>query len=155
MLHDSQIAKSFQISKTKCSYLVSFGIAPQFRQELVDGTKQSPFISLSLDESLNDIIQEDQIDVIIRFWNVVAEKLEVRCMDSKFLKRPNAINLLNKHLEAIKSLTFSKKWIQLSMDGSNTNWEAFRLLKEHQKEEAESSLFCVENCSLHVIHSTF
>ena len=30
-------------------------------------------------------------------------------MDSKFLKRPNAINLLNELLEAMKSLTFSKK----------------------------------------------
>ena len=95
MFHDSQIARSFQLSTTKCSYLVNFGIASQFCQELVDGTKRSPFISVSFDESLNDVLQKEQIDVIIRFWNVIAEKIEVCYMGSKFLKRPNAINLLN------------------------------------------------------------
>ena len=95
------------------------------------------------------------MDVIIRFWNAIAKKIEVRSMDSKSLKRPNAINLLNKLLEAIKSLTFSKKMIQLSMDGPNTNWEVFRLLKEHQNEEEEPSLFCGGSCRLHVIHGAF
>ena len=111
MFHDSQIAKSFQLSKTKCSYLVNYGIAPHFQQELVVSTKQSPYISLSFDESLNDILQEEQMDVIIRFWNAIAEKIEVRYLDSKFLKRPNAINLLNKLLEAMKNLPLSKKII--------------------------------------------
>ena len=80
MFDDSQIAKSFQLSKTKYSYLVNFGIAPQFRQELADDTKQSPFISVSFDESLNDVLQKKQMNVIIRFWNAIAEKIEVRCM---------------------------------------------------------------------------
>ena len=60
------------------------------------------------------------MDVIIRFLNAIAEKIEVHYLDSKFLKRPNAINLLNKLLEAMKSLPLSKKLIQLSMDGPNT-----------------------------------
>ena len=137
------------------SCLVNFGIAPQSCQELVDGTKQSPFISVSFDESLNDILQKEQMDVIIRFWNAIAEKIEVHYMDLKFLKRPNAIYLLNELLEAMESLTFFKKLIQLSMDQPNTNWEVFRLLKEHQNKEEEPSLFRVGNCSLHVMHGAF
>ena len=74
MFHGSQIAKLFQLSKTKCSYLVNFGIAPQLREELVDGTKQSPFLSVSFNESLNEVLQNKQMDVIIRFWNAIAEK---------------------------------------------------------------------------------
>ena len=141
MFHNSQIAKLFQPSKTKCSYLVNFSIAPQFRQELVDGTKQSPFISVSFGESLNDILQKEQMNVIIRFWNAIAEKIEVCYLDSKFLKRPNATDLLNELPEAMKSLTFSKKLIQLSMDGSNTNWEVFRLLKEHKAKKKSHHFF--------------
>ena len=56
-------------------------IAPQFRQGLVDGMEQSPFISVSFDESLNDILQEEQMDVIIRFWNVLGEKIDVCYVD--------------------------------------------------------------------------
>ena len=90
------------------------------------------------------------MDVMIRFWNAIAEKIEVRYTDSKFLKKPNAINLLNELLEAMKSPT-----IQLSMDGPKTNWEVFRLIKEHQNKEEEQSLFCVGSCSLRVIHGAF
>ena len=49
------------------------------------------------------------MDVIIRFWIAIAEKIELHKRDSESLKRHNAINLLNKLLEAMKSLTFPKK----------------------------------------------
>ena len=65
MFHDSQIAKSIQLSKTKCSSLVNYGITPHFQQELVVSTKQSPYISLLFDKTLNDILQEEQMDVMI------------------------------------------------------------------------------------------
>ena len=96
---------------------------PHFQQELVVSTKQSPYISLSFDESLNDVLQEKQMDVVIHFWNAIAKKIEVHYLDSKFLKRPNAINLLNKLLEAMNTFPLSKKLIQLSMDGPDTNWQ--------------------------------
>ena len=42
----------------------------------------------------------------------------------------------------MKSLTFSKKNDSaVYMDGPNTNWEVFGLLKEHQNEEEQPSLF--------------
>ena len=41
------------------------------------------------------------------------------------------------------------------MDGPNTNWEVFRLLKGHQNKEEEPSLFCVGSCSLHVTNGAF
>ena len=53
----------------------------------------------------------------------------------------------------MKSLTFSKKNDSaVYMDRPNTNWEVFGLLKEHQNEEEQPSLFCVGSCRLLVIH---
>ena len=35
MFPDSQIAKQFQCGKTKCSYLINFGLAPYFKEKLM------------------------------------------------------------------------------------------------------------------------
>ena len=67
MFPDSQIAKPFQLSKTKCAYYVVFGLAPYFKAFLVKDIKLPPFYSLSFDESLNNKLQEEQMDISIRF----------------------------------------------------------------------------------------
>ena len=54
MFPDSQVAKSFQLLKTKCAYYVVFGLAPYFKELLVKDIKLSPFYLLSFDESLNN-----------------------------------------------------------------------------------------------------
>lgn len=154
MFGDSQIAKSFQLSRTKCSYLLNFGIAPYFRQEIINLVKGAEFFSISFDESLNDVIQEEQMDIIIRFWDTKNNETSVRYIESRFLKRPNANNLLIELLEALKSFP-NEKLIQLSMDGPNTNWEVLRLLQENRTENEAPSIINIGSCSLHVIHGAF
>ena len=60
MLPDSQIAKQFQCGKTKCSYVINFGLAPYFQGQLmkklqVPGTKYV----ISFHESLNKVLQKE------------------------------------------------------------------------------------------------
>ena len=45
MFPDSQVAKSFQLSKTKCVYYVVFGLAPSFKEPLIKDIKLWPFYS--------------------------------------------------------------------------------------------------------------
>ena len=39
MFMDSQIAKNFQMSRTKMTYLINFAIAPYFMEILIDESK--------------------------------------------------------------------------------------------------------------------
>ena len=68
MFPDSQVAKSFQLSKTSAYYVV-FGLAPYFKGIVLKDIKLSPFHSLSYDESLNNKSQGEQMDISIWFWN--------------------------------------------------------------------------------------
>ena len=69
MFSDSQIAKLFRLSRTKCSYYLVFGLAPYFKETLIESIKSSPSYSVSFDESPNHHVQEEQMDVQVRYWD--------------------------------------------------------------------------------------
>ena len=92
---DSEIAKVFHMAKTKGSYLINFGLAPFYKEKLQCSLSMSPYIAISFDESLNHVTQNDQMDIITRFWNSVDNRVETRYYDSKFFHRPNADTLFN------------------------------------------------------------
>ena len=104
MYNDSQIAKKFALSKTKYAYLINYGMAPYYKETLVELEERSPYFAFSFDESLNSTFHEEQMDCLLRFWNDAECQVETRYLDSKFLSRPNAKNLLEKLLEALTLL---------------------------------------------------
>ena len=53
MFSNSEIAKSFKLSKTKCGYFINFGLAPYFTDLLVKEIKAANIFAVSFDESLN------------------------------------------------------------------------------------------------------
>ena len=125
MFPDSQIAKQFQCGKTKCSYLINFGLAPYFKEKLmkklqVPGTKYV----ISFDESLNKVLQKEQMDLIVRFWDKEKNKVSSRYLNSQFLGHTRAADLLQKFSEALGKLNLANL-IQNSMDGPSTNWKFF------------------------------
>ena len=94
MFIDSEIAKSFQLFKTKCGYLINYGLATMnFKDVLLKSINSSELFVLSCGESLNKVLQEDQMDVHFRFWDNDANDVNTRFYDSHFLKRANAENL--------------------------------------------------------------
>ena len=95
MFKDSESAKGFALSRTKCTYLINFGVAPYFRQELINSIETSPHFAVSFDKSLNRVLPDDQIDIQIRFWDESENLFSSRYFDSKFLKRLNAENLVS------------------------------------------------------------
>ena len=86
MFPGSQVAKSFQLSKTKCDYYVVFGLIPYFKELLVKDVQLSQFYSLSFDEKLNNNLQEEQMDISFRFWDDIAGEAVTRYFDSRFFK---------------------------------------------------------------------
>ena len=90
MFSDSEIAKSFKLSKTKCGYFINFRLAPYFKDLLVKEIKAANIFVVLFDESLNKVLQEEQMDVQFRYWNEAAKQVNTRFFHSQFLKRPNA-----------------------------------------------------------------
>ena len=82
MFSDSEIAKSFKLSKTKCSYFINLGLAPYFKDLLVKEVKAASIFVVSFDESLNKFLQEEQMDVQVRYWNEAAKQVNTRFFDS-------------------------------------------------------------------------
>ena len=98
LFSNSQIVSKFSLSKTKCSYIINFGLAPYFSEVLFSQIKASSFFVISYDESLNKILRIEQMDCSIRFWNNETGVVRSRYFDSKFLLRPNSKNLFEKLL---------------------------------------------------------
>ena len=76
MFLDSEIATKFTLSKPKCAYLMSFGIAPHFKIILLTSIQNSPFYSLSFHESLNPVMQSCNLDIDICYWNETNNSFE-------------------------------------------------------------------------------
>ena len=153
MFPDSEIAKSFQLSKTKCAYYIVYGLAPYFMEILLQEVRKSPTYSILFDESLNHQRQEEQMDVQIRFWNENLYEVQTRYLTSRFFKRPNADNILHELLEATDGLP-QKSMVMLSMDGPNTNWKVYENLKSHRTEKELPQIINVGSCGLHVVHGS-
>ena len=150
---DSNIAKRMSCDATKLSYLITFGIAPFFKQELLMDVSQAPCFVISFDESLNPDLHEEQMDFIVRF--IKDGKVEMRYLGSAFLGYTTAADLKRNFDEATKDLD-KRKMIQVSMDGPNVNWKLLSsIVDERQSNDDYPQLLDIGSCSLHVIHGAF
>ncbi|KAJ8043443.1 hypothetical protein HOLleu_10524 [Holothuria leucospilota] len=77
MFPDSQIAKTFSCGATKCAYMICFGLQPYFH-DLVDKIRNTECYSISFDECMNNISQNEQMDFIVRYWDSDIDQVAVR-----------------------------------------------------------------------------
>ena len=88
ILFDSQVAKQYACGKTKGSYLITFGLAPYFHQRVVNIIKNKECVySVSFDKSFNEVLQQEQMDLILRVWDDNKQQVVSQCYDSTFLGR--------------------------------------------------------------------
>ena len=155
MFPDSAIAKSFTLGRQKMAYVTSHGLAPYFKEILKDRviTSDSCFV-ISFDESLNDVTQKSEMDLLIRYWDTVDQEVKVRFWDAKFLGHATHQDLLATFNEATGSLNMSKM-IQLSMDGPAVNVKLYDVLKNSRSDNQLPGLIDIGSCGLHVIHGGF
>lgn len=66
MFPDSQITKSFALSKDKTGYIIKFGIAPNLKRQLIESINHAgPYVHM-FDESINQS-KKKQMDIHICF----------------------------------------------------------------------------------------
>ena len=134
MFSDSQVAASFQMSKTKVRYLLCYGIAPYFKENLLRDIQRSAMYSVSFDESHNEVLQKQQMDIVIRYWNYATNTAISRYFDSSFQYFGRSNNLsgeLNAFIETIGA----SKMHHLSMDGPNTNWAIDQIITDQRNKK--------------------
>ena len=151
MFPDSDIASKFTLGKSKCSYIINYGLSPYFKDNLIKSINSSPFYTLSFDESMNSVMQNCQMDVNIKFWDEMSGTVQTRYFDSQFLYRPNASNLLESIMIAKKPLS-DEKMLQLAMDGPSVNWNVLDMLDDKLIENELSRTINIGSCSQHIIH---
>ena len=83
MFPASVIAKQFSCGKRKVAYITVFGLAEHFKKLLKDGVK-GPFVVLFV-ESLNNKMQEKQMDIHMSYWNNLSSEVTTRYFGNEFL----------------------------------------------------------------------
>ena len=129
MFPNSEIASQFILGKTKARCTMLYGIAPEFKKQLIYDINASPFYTVSFDESLNSQVQMSQMDVGVRYWNNRKNIAETHYFDSKFMRQPNADVLLKNLDESISSVNRGQ-FLQLTMDAPQVNWNVLKLLDD-------------------------
>ena len=88
-----EVTGHFVLGKTKSRYTMLYGIAPELKKMLYYYVNQSPYFSISYDESLNSELQMCQMDVVLRFWNEKNGQVETKYFDSQFPACPNGCQM--------------------------------------------------------------
>ena len=120
MFPDSAIAKQFKMGKTKTNYVICYGLAPYFKENLLCELRKASFLVTSFDESFNKVIKKGQMDVLVRFWNTKDNKVNTRYVNSVFMGKAAATDVLEK-FEAASDVLMKDKFVQVSSDGPNVN----------------------------------
>lgn len=69
MFPDSAIAQQMSLGIDKVFYFIKFGLYPVLHNALVSKVRCAEFFMISFDESMNDVIQQQQMDIHVRFWD--------------------------------------------------------------------------------------
>ena len=67
-----------ELGRIKLMYIENFGMAPYFREILKNETVNSGWYTISFDASLIKVVQECEMDIVIRFWDNLSNKVQVR-----------------------------------------------------------------------------
>ncbi|KAJ8032368.1 hypothetical protein HOLleu_25882 [Holothuria leucospilota] len=108
MFPDSQIAKEFTCGEKKCAYLICFGLAPHFKQMLIDSMKEEENYIIMFDESLNAVTNSKQMDIHVRAWNRCSNQVESRYYTSVFMGHGTADDMLTHFHEGMQGLHLQK-----------------------------------------------
>ena len=112
------------------------------------------YIVVCFDESVNEVIQKEQMDICVQLWDSNRNKMAVRYFSSAFLGHITAKDLCD-GFTTVSNNDILLKVLQVSMDGPNVNWKFFDALNDDFKEKIETTLLEMGSCEFHVVHGAF
>nr|XP_046480982.1 uncharacterized protein LOC124218506 [Neodiprion pinetum] len=123
MFDENGTAKAMILGPDKMGYTILHGLAPFFKNELLNDIPQNECFVVSFDESLNKVCQLEQMDFVLRYWSKTKDETVSRYF--VFLGHTTSADLLTAFKKELSSLNM-KNLLQVSMDGPNVNLKFLR-----------------------------
>lgn len=159
MFPDSKIASGFSLSRDKASYIICYGLAPYFKTQLLDKMKRpSPqMFTTSFDEAFNEVINKNQCDIHVSFFDNCTNQVIRHYLGSSFLGHSTATDIMRSLVSVHSPLNVVSNMAQLSMDGPNVNFAVQNEMTWHKSDSDPSSPALLElgSCGLHNVHGAY
>lgn len=150
MFHDSQVARDFNCKRSKVSYIISDGLGPYLKEQLItDIIANDCFYSIQIDETPIPEKRVQQMDVLVRYFSVKQGRVVVQHLQSYHLGHATAADLFDAVKDSLTELPLPK-FLSFFSDGPNV----MKSLKNKLK-ELNPSILDVGFCSLHTVHNAF
>ena len=154
MFPDSKIAEKFSIQHSKMSYVVSHGLGPYFRNQVVDEVKRCQRFVLCFDEQTNNQ-NSKQLDLLLDYWHPEREMVVTRYYRTVLLGHAQATVVVDSIINAFRTDGIDiKKLLMLSRDNPNVSKAVEKMIDDEMKKLGAELLF-VGACILHVVHNAF
>ncbi|KAJ8882148.1 hypothetical protein PR048_018636 [Dryococelus australis] len=92
------------------AYLIVNGVAPHFREKLANTQKTCEHLVIAVDETLNKVLQRQQMDIDVEFWNDANLEVTSMYVTSAFLNHTHASDLLHSLQELVCSQFLKKQY---------------------------------------------
>ena len=148
MFPDSKIAANYQMQRTKCTYLLEFGILPYIKELVKKDIKGSPF-TFHFDETTTEQVKK-QYDGYVTYFSQKHSEIRTTYCGSLFVGKCAAPDLLVHFYEFMQQAGLDKEFmIGLGMDGPKVNLLFEKMLLK------EVPLVRLGSCSLHTVNTGF
>ena len=116
--------------------------------------QKSDCFVISFDESLNDYTQNCQMDILIRYFDCLENRMKVHYLDSKLFGHATHQNLFIQYTQALFKLDTSKM-LQVSVDGPIVKLKFLEKLQKDRLENQQHELINIGSCGRYTIHGAF
>ena len=154
---DSKIVENFSCGKTKCTYVVCFGLAPYFKGRLNKSLRNVEHIVALFDESFNKTSKRGQMNMRVCYWDNDHNYVATHYYYSEFMDKASVKDVFESFSACLSGISESKLFPVFS-DGPNVNLSFLELLEEERNEKELSQewekLAHIRTCGLHTLNNS-
>ena len=129
MFHDSKIPEQFKLRRTKLGYLLQFGLAPCYKEQLLSSllpvTGVAPKFVFCFNKAFNHISKQKQTDVHVFYFHEEKQQVVRFYIGSLFLGHANA----EETFQSIQAV-HGKLNLTHNLMHANVNWKT-EIIKEY------------------------
>lgn len=150
---DSLIAQSYQMGRTKATYVTVHGLAPYLMKHIIKDMEGSPF-RYQFDESTNVQIKK-QYDAYVFYFSSSFGKFVSHYLGTLFVGHCSSKDLISHFYKFEEKIKWDSQYLlQVSMDGPSVNL-AFKRELEKDFAAKQKTFIDLPTCTIHKLHNSF